>query len=208
MSGANRAYDTQLEGQEQALLEAVTRLGLPKFDDQNEPNPHGIAPTARNIKDGKRQSSAVAYLRPARRRPNLTIIGDAQVAGLILDGKRAEGVRYSKDGNEQTVMGDRIVLSAGVYHSPQILMLSGIGPRAELERHGISEFVHSLDGVGENYQDHPVVTMTLKAKTGGRQLQPRGRSTLDVISKATRRARTSTFTSFCAKSPPCPASAI
>ncbi len=181
--GRKHVFDTQLEGQEQALLEAVTRLGLPKFDDQNEPNPHGIAPTARNIKDGKRQSSAVAYLGPARRRSNLTIIGDAQVAGLILDGKRAEGVRYSKDGNEQTVMGDRIVLSAGVYHSPQILMLSGIGPRAELERHGIS-VVHSLDGVGENYQDHPVVTMTLKAKTGGRQLQARGRSTLKMYFKS------------------------
>jgi choline dehydrogenase len=181
--GRKHVFDTQLEGQEQALLEAVTRLGLPKFDDQNEPNPHGIAPTARNIKDGKRQSSAVAYLGPARRRPNLTIIGDAQVAGLILNGKRAEGVWYRKDGNEQTVMGDRIVLSAGVYHSPQILMLSGIGPRAELERHGIS-VVHSLDGVGENYQDHPVVTMTLKAKTGGQQLQARGRSTLKMYFKS------------------------
>ena len=123
--------------QEQALFEAVTKLGLPRFDDQNEENPHGVAPTARNIKDGKRQSSAVAYLGPARQRPISTIIGDAQVAQLILNGKRAEGVRYRKDGNEQTVIGDKIVLSAGVYHSPQILMLSGIGPRAELERHGI-----------------------------------------------------------------------
>src|SRR6266481_2588333 len=75
---------------EQALLDAVSSLGLPRFDDQNDPNPYGIAPTARNIKDGKRQSSAVAYLGPARSRPNLTIIGEAQVASLILKGNRAE----------------------------------------------------------------------------------------------------------------------
>jgi choline dehydrogenase-like flavoprotein len=176
-------FNTQLGEQEQALLEAVTRLGLPKFDDQNEPNPHGIAPTARNIKDGERQSSALAYLGPARQRPNLIIIGDAQVVSLILNGKKAEGVRYRKDTNDQTVEGRRIVLSAGVYHSPQILMLSGIGPRAELEQLGIP-VVHGLDGVGENYQDHPVVTMTFKAKTSGRQLQERGRSTLKMYFKS------------------------
>ena len=79
-------------------LDAVTKLGLPRFDDQNEPNPYGIAPTARNIKDGKRQSSAVAYLGPARARRNLTIIGDAQVSSLIVNGKKAEGVRYRNDG--------------------------------------------------------------------------------------------------------------
>jgi choline dehydrogenase len=176
-------FDTQLGEQEQALLEAVSRLGLPKFVDQNEPNPHGISPTARNIRDGKRQSSAVAYLGAARQRPNLTIIGDAQVVALILNGKKAEGVRYQKDGSMQTAAGSRIVLSAGVYHSPQILMLSGIGPRAELERHDIP-VVHALDGVGENYQDHPVVTMTFKAKTSGHHLQARGRSTLKMYFKS------------------------
>lgn len=61
-------FDTSLSATEQALLDTVTKLGLPRFDDQNEANPHGIAPTARNIKDGKRQSSAVAYLGPARGR--------------------------------------------------------------------------------------------------------------------------------------------
>ena len=80
-------FDAQLSAPEQALLKAVTLLGLPRFDDQNEPNPYGIAPTARNIKDGKRQSSAVAYLGPARARRNLTIIGDAQVTSLILRGR-------------------------------------------------------------------------------------------------------------------------
>jgi choline dehydrogenase len=176
-------FDTQLSGQEQALLEAATKLGLPRFDDQNEPNPYGIAPTARNIKDGQRQSAAVAYLGPARARPNLTALGSAQVTSLILRGRKAEGVRYRKDDNEFTATADKVVLSAGVYHSPQILMLSGIGPPAELERHGIP-VVHALDGVGENYQDHPVVTMTLKAKTTDHKPDTRGRSTLKLYFKS------------------------
>ena len=161
----------------------MTKLGLPRFDDQNEPNPYGIAPTARNIKDGKRQSSAVAYLDPARGRPNLTIVGAAQVTSLIVRGNKVEGVRYRKDGNERTATADKVVLSAGVYHSPQILMLSGIGPRAELERLGIP-VVRALEGVGENYQDHPVVTMTLKAKTSGGKPDARGRSTLKLYFKS------------------------
>jgi choline dehydrogenase len=176
-------FDTQLSEQEQALLEAVTQLGLPRFDDQNEPNPYGIAPTARNIKDGKRQSSAVAYLGPARGRPNLTIVDSAQVTSLIVRGNKVEGVHYRKNGNELTASADKVVLSSGVYHSPQILMLSGVGPRAELERHGIS-VVHALEGVGENYQDHPVVTMTLKAKTSEHKPGARGRSTLKLYFKS------------------------
>jgi choline dehydrogenase len=161
----------------------VTKLGLPRFDDQNEANPYGIAPTARNIKDGKRQSSAVAYLGPARGRPNLEIIGAAQVSKLLVRGKKVESVRYQKDGNEHIASADKVVLSAGVYHSPQILMLSGIGPRAELERQQIT-VVHRLDGVGENYQDHPVVTMTLKAKTDGQRSDARSRSTLKLYFKS------------------------
>jgi choline dehydrogenase-like flavoprotein len=176
-------FNVPLSASEQALLEAVTKLGLPRFDDQNDPNPYGIAPTARNIKDGKRQSSAVAYLGPARARGNLKIIGDAPVVSLIFSGKRVKGVRFRKDSSEYTATADKVILSAGVYHSPQILMLSGIGPRDELERHGIS-IVHKLDGVGENYQDHPVVTMTLKAKTNGFGTQARGRSTLKLYFKS------------------------
>ena len=176
-------FNVPLSSSEQALLEAVTKLGLPRFDDQNDPNPYGIAPTARNIKDGKRQSSAVAYLGPARSRGNLKIIGDAPVVSLILSAKKVEGVRFRKDGTDYTATADKVILSAGVYHSPQILMLSGIGPRDELERHGIS-IVHQLDGVGENYQDHPVVTMTLKVKTNSLGSQARGRSTLKLYFKS------------------------
>ena len=109
-------------------------------------------------------------------------MGTAQVTSLIVRGKKVEGARYRKDGNERAATADKVVLSAGVYHSPQILMLSGIGPRAELERHGIP-VVRALEGVGENYQDHPVVTMTL-AKTSGGKPEARGRSTLKLYFKS------------------------
>jgi choline dehydrogenase len=100
-----------------------------------------------------------------------------------LRGGKVEGVRYRKNGEERVAAADAIVLSAGVYHSPQILMLSGIGPRAELERHGIP-VVHALEGIGENYQDHPVVTMTLKANTSGHKPDARGRSALKIYFKS------------------------
>jgi choline dehydrogenase len=175
-------FDLTLSGPEQAFLDAVTKLGLPRFDDQNVAEPYGIAPTARNIKDGRRQSSAVAYLGPARNRPNLEIIGEAQVTSVLVRGAKVEGVRYRKDGNEISAAADKVVLSAGVYHSPQILMLSGIGPAPELERHRIA-VVHRLDGVGENYQDHAVVTMTLKAKPAEHKPDARSRSTLKLYFK-------------------------
>ena len=176
-------FDAQLSEQEQAFLDTLIRLGVPRFDDQNEPNPHGVAPTARNIKDGKRQSSTVAYLGPARQRTNLTVIASAPVDTLILNGKRAVGVRYKKDGRDCEASAEKIVLSAGVCHSPQILMLSGIGQRAELAHHGIA-LVYELNGVGENYQDHAVVTMTLKANTDGQKPNARSRSTLKLYYKS------------------------
>ncbi|MBM4264563.1 MAG: hypothetical protein FJ145_24455 [Deltaproteobacteria bacterium] len=176
-------FDVPISAQEQAMLEALVKLGIPKFADQNIPNPHGVAPRASNIKNGRRQSAAVAYLESARRRPNLTIIDDALVASLIIDGLKAKGLRYRKAGQEHSVTADKVVLCAGVYHSPQILMLSGIGPRAELERLGI-KVVHGLEGIGENYQDHPMVTMTAKVKDVDAKLQMRGRSTLKIYYKS------------------------
>jgi len=174
--------DIQLGEQEQALLESLDKLGVPRFLDQNIPNPYGVAPTARNIKNGKRQSATVAYLDPARRRANLTVIGEAQVTSLLLNGKTASGVRYRKEGAECTATADKVVLSAGVYHSPQILMLSGIGPSAQLKQHGI-QVVHDLAGIGENYQDHPMLTMTFKANPTNQQPLMRGRSSLKLYFK-------------------------
>jgi choline dehydrogenase len=175
-------YDTQLGEQEQALLETLDKLGVPRFLDQNIPNPYGVAPVARNIKNGRRQSATVAYLDPARHRANLTVIGEAQAGSLILNGKKASGVRYRKDGRDYIASADKVVLSAGVYHSPQILMLSGVGPSAQLKQLEIP-VVQNMAGVGENYQDHPMLTMNFKANPAKQASLMRGRSTLKLYFK-------------------------
>jgi choline dehydrogenase len=144
-----------------AFLDAAYSMGLPKCPDLNVPEPYGVCASPYNIKNGKRQSTVVAYLDPARGRKNLTIIDEATVHTLNLNGKKAEGVIYEKGGQRETALGGQILLTSGVYGSPQILMLSGIGPSAELKKHGIS-LAHELNGVGENYQDHPVVFMTFE----------------------------------------------
>jgi choline dehydrogenase len=146
----------------QAFIDSAVALGLPLCDDINAPDATGVSLAPYNIKNGKRQSTTVAYLNPARGRPNLQIIAEAEVRSLKLAGAKADGVVYEKNGATETAVADKIVLSAGVYHTPQILMLSGIGPAAELKRHGI-RVARALDGVGENYQDHAVVYLTFEA---------------------------------------------
>jgi choline dehydrogenase len=144
-----------------AFIDAAYGMGLPQCPDLNVPEPYGVCASPYNIRDGKRQSTVVAYLNQARGRSNLTIIDEATVQALHLTGKKAEGVRYEKNGQTHTALGGQILLTAGVYGSPQILMLSGIGPSVELKKHRIP-VVHELKGVGENYQDHPVVFMTFE----------------------------------------------
>lgn len=175
-------FDIELGAQEKALLETLSKVGVPRFLDQNIANPHGVAPVARNSKDGKRQSATVMYLDPARQRGNLTIIDEAPASSLVLDGKRVTGVRYRRDGEAQTVTADKVVLSAGVYHSPQIMMLSGIGPSAELKRIGIA-VAHDMPGIGENYQDHPMLSMTFKANLANQKPLMRGRSSVKIYFK-------------------------
>jgi choline dehydrogenase len=148
-----------------AIFEAAERMGLPRCPDMNGPDPTGICLPPSNIRDGRRQSTTVCYLNPARDRPNLTIIAEATVWSVVLSGRRAEGVRFERDGVADVAKADQVVLSAGVFHSPQILMLSGIGSPALLEPHGI-RVTHELRGVGENYQDHAVVYMTFARAPG------------------------------------------
>ena len=175
-------FDIELGEQENALLETLDKLGIPRFLDQNIPNPFGIAPVARNSRDGKRQSATIMYLDPARPRANLTIIDEAPATSLLLNGKRVTGVRFRKAGQDHSVSADKVVLSAGVYHSPQIMMLSGIGPSAQLKQHGIP-LVHDMPGIGENYQDHPMLTMTFKTNPANSKPLMRGRSSLKLYFK-------------------------
>jgi choline dehydrogenase len=145
----------------EALIEAARAHGQPVIEDLNTPNPQGVVGSAYNIKQGLRQSVAVAYLNPARDRPNLTIRADTTASRLVLEGDRIVAVEVIRDGATERIAGRRFVLAAGVFHTPQLLLLSGIGPAAELARHGIP--VHlELPSVGQGYRDHASAFMTFE----------------------------------------------
>jgi choline dehydrogenase len=147
----------------QAFVQRALDMGLPLCPDLNGPAPLGVCASPYSIKDGVRQSANLSYLMPARARPNLTIVSEAVVQRLTLAGSRVTGAVYQKDGSLAEVAGDQVLLTAGAFHSPQILMLSGIGSPAQLDPLGIP-VIHALDGVGQNYQDHAVVTMTFDGR--------------------------------------------
>lgn len=146
----------------QTFIDAALSLGLPKSD-LNDPNPFGVCTAPVNIKGGMRQSTVVAYLNDARSRPNLDIVDEALATSLLLSGHKVDGVQYEKDGHGQVARGAEVILTAGAFHSPHLLMLSGIGPAAELERYHI-KVVQDVPGVGENYQDHAMLHMGFEGK--------------------------------------------
>ena len=138
----------------EAYIQACLDLGIPRNDDFNGAVQEGAGYFQLTNRKGFRCSAAVAYLRPARKRANLSIETGALVRRIVLDGRRALAVAYRQNGAERTVAARReIVLAAGAIGSPQILQLSGIGPGAHLQSHGI-EVLHDLPGVGGNLQDH------------------------------------------------------
>jgi choline dehydrogenase len=150
-----------------AFIQRAVDMGLPLCPDLNGPAPFGVCASPYNIKDGRRQSVRVAYLDAARVRPNLSIVAEAQALQLAVAGRRVESVVYHKGGQTLTAAADQVVLSAGALRSPQLLMLSGLGPPDELRRLGIP-VVQPLDGVGANHQDHAVVYMTYEGHEGFR----------------------------------------
>ena len=131
-----------------AFVRAGEQAGFPLTDDFNGANQEGIGFFQFNIRDGERCSTARAYLRPAATRENLAAVVHAHATRVLLEDRRAVGVEFSQFGARKEV-----IVSGGVINSPQLLMLSGIGPAGELTRHGI-EVVCDLPGVGENLQDH------------------------------------------------------
>ncbi len=137
-----------------ALLGAGEEVGLPNNPDYNGADQMGICRTQTTIRDGRRISTAVAYLAPARSRPNLEIVTDALVHRLTLEGKRCTGISYSVGGRPVDVQArTEVIVCCGTINSPQLLELSGIGQPALLESHGI-EVRHVLPGVGESLRDH------------------------------------------------------
>lgn len=138
----------------EAFLRACEAQGIDRTDDYNGAEQKGCFYYQVTQRDGERCSAAKAYLTPHLQRPNLTVITKALVTRIETAGRRAIGVCYQRNGKNYFAAAKREVsLCAGAFGSPQILMLSGIGPRAELVRHGI-QLVHDLPGVGKNLQDH------------------------------------------------------
>jgi choline dehydrogenase len=137
-----------------AWLEAGRQAGYPFTGDVNGFQQEGFSYFEMTVGAGRRCSAANAYLRPALERTNLRALTHALATRILFDGRRAVGVRYRRGDAVHEVLARREVLvCAGAVNSPQLLKLSGIGPRAELAEHGIS-LVHELPGVGENLQDH------------------------------------------------------
>lgn len=150
----------------EALRDAAMQWGLPYNEDSNGPAQEGVARMEQNTAGGKRASTARAYLEPAAGRQNLTIMTGAMTSRIVVENGRATGVEYVKDGARQTVHANReIILSGGSYNSPQILMLSGIGPADHLREVGIDP-VLDLPGVGRNLSEHPNILNVMGAKEG------------------------------------------
>ena len=148
-----------------AWMEAGREAGLGNTPDYNGERQEGFGRSQWTIQGGRRCSAAVAYLRPAMRRPNLTVRTEALAARVVLDGTRARGVAYLRGGRQHIAHAEReVLLSGGVYNSPQLLMLSGIGPADHLRETGI-EVALDLAGVGRNLQDHLAVQL-MNARSG------------------------------------------
>jgi choline dehydrogenase len=142
------------------FVRAGVEVGLTHNLDSNGATQEGVGLIQATQKGGWRHSTAQAYLRPVKKRANLTIITDAMVEQIIIQGVKATGVVYRKRGVRASAYCAReVILSAGAIASPKLLLLSGIGPSAELSRLGITTRL-DVPGVGENLQEHPAIMMS------------------------------------------------
>jgi choline dehydrogenase len=147
----------------EAFIDAAMALGFARNDDFNGARQDGVGYHQTTTRGGKRCSTAVGYLNPARQRGNLVIATNALSERIVFDGRRAVAVQYRRNGALQSARARReIILCGGAINSPQLLMLSGIGPAGHLGQHGIA-VVHDLPGVGQNLQDHYSASIKLKA---------------------------------------------
>ncbi len=151
-----------------AFEQAALAEGFEISEDMNDPESTGVSPRARNTlnfkgSSGVRMSMALNYLDMARHRLNFTIRGNVICRRILFDGKRAVGVEAESGGEVFTVEGNEIILSSGAVASPQILMLSGVGPKDHLESFGIPA-VHDSPGVGKNLRDHPSAAAIYRAR--------------------------------------------
>ena len=140
-----------------SFFDAIEQAGYKKVSDYNGASQEGFARLQVNAVNGRRQSAAVAYLRPAMQRPNVDVQVRAHVNRVVIESGRAVGIEYMKDGKTHSVRAEKeVILAGGAINSPQVLMLSGIGPGGHLSEMGI-DVVQDLPGVGEDLQDHPAI---------------------------------------------------
>ena len=145
-----------------AMLEAGQQAGIPLNKDYNSGNPEGIGRIQANVRDGNRFNTWHAYLKPVATHENLTIITDAKVQRVIIDGNTVKGVEVRGEGGIEKLYAHETILCAGTLNSPEILLRSGIGPAEELEALGVT-VTHDLPGVGKNLHDHVLSPVIFEA---------------------------------------------
>lgn len=159
-----------------AFVDAMAELGVKKNDNYNGEDQTGVSIAHLNQHNGTRESTAQTYLKPARNRPNLTILTRAMVRRIVFEGKRAVGVEFDHGGQTRIERSAHdIVLSASVFNTPKLLMLSGIGDPEHLKSHGI-EVLHANSNVGRHMQEHPSFPLKafVKGHTTNQDMGPLG----------------------------------
>lgn len=144
-----------------AFTASAAAVGLPTNPDFNGESQEGAGRYQLTTRNGRRNSAARAFLRPAMRRPNLRVETNAHVVRVLFDGRRAIGVEFRRNGTLHTALAREVILSGGAINSPQLLMLSGIGPAGHLREFGIAPVVHNPN-VGRNLTDHQGLNYTYR----------------------------------------------
>ena len=150
----------------QAFTAAALELGFAAEPDKNAPGEPGVGPVPQNVVDGVRINTGIAYLNPVRDRPNLEVIGGCRVLRVLFDGRHATGVEVldaGRGGGRRVIEGDEVVLCAGGIGTPHLLLVSGIGPAADLGEHGVAVVV-DRPGVGRAFSDHPDISVGWRAR--------------------------------------------
>jgi choline dehydrogenase len=144
-----------------AFYDAAVAFGFREQHDVNLPERNGVGPLPRNIRNGVRIDTAVAYLDPARDRPNLSVVAEATVRKLIWDANRVVGVEVERNAHVESIEAGQVILAAGGIASPHLLFLSGVGAADELRALGIP-VVADVPGVGKGLQDHPILRLAVR----------------------------------------------
>jgi choline dehydrogenase len=145
-----------------AFIEAAEQCGYRRNPDFNGARQEGFGYYQFTTRNGRRCSTAVGYLKPARRRANLTIVSRALAARILFEGKRAVGIEYLQGGARHSVRAGEVILAGGAFNSPQLMQLSGLGPAALLREHGIA-VIADMPGVGADLQDHYHARLVFRA---------------------------------------------